>query len=180
MRNKRNKSHCSVFSCVSEYRHIQGWIPILMPSGKASCGNSSDEAVETQSFNLWFIASEYTHERMTLAMAVKQQHKTRLHSANLSRQDYIFFIYVQSIDTAPCDFLSSDSSEVSHTLVRCVTFHQLWRGRRVSCEHWFICFSNLMISVSRVTYRRKAMGEKTTQPYISYLDPQNPGYLTNK
>lgn len=108
MRNKRNKSHCSVFSCVPEYRHIQGWIPILMPSGKASCGNSSDEAVETQSFNLWFLASEYTHEKMTLAMAVKQQHKTRLHSANLSRQDYIFFIYVQSIDTAPCDFLSSD------------------------------------------------------------------------
>lgn len=152
MRNKRNKSHCSVFSCVPEYRHIQGWIPILMPSGKASCGNSSDEAVETQSFNLWFLASEYTHERMTFAMAVKQQHKTRLHSANLSRQDYIFFIYVQSIDTG-------------------VTFHQLWKGRRVSCEHWYICFSNLMISVSRVTYRRKAMGEKTTQPYIPLPGP---------
>ena len=67
----RNKSYYSVFSWVPEYRHIQRRIPILLPSGKASCGNSSDEAVETQSFNVRFLASEHTLERMTLDLAFK-------------------------------------------------------------------------------------------------------------
>lgn len=43
-----NQSHCSNFSCFPEYRHIQESIPILMPSGKASCTNCSDEAVGSQ------------------------------------------------------------------------------------------------------------------------------------
>lgn len=58
-----NKSHCSIFSCIPEYRHIQGSIPILMPSGKASCTNCSDEAVGNQDFNVQLCVShQYTRE----------------------------------------------------------------------------------------------------------------------
>lgn len=74
-----NKSHCSIFSCIPEHRHIQGSVPILTPSGKASCTNCSDEAVGSQGFNVQLHAShQYTRERMTMDMAFKED-KTWLH-----------------------------------------------------------------------------------------------------
>lgn len=85
-----NKSHCSISICIPEHRHIQGTIPILMPSGKASCTNCSDEAEGSQSFNVQLDASrQYTRERLTFDMAFEED-QTWLHSANLSCQDYIF------------------------------------------------------------------------------------------
>lgn len=78
-KKRGNKSHCSIFSCIPEYKDIQGSIPILMPSGKASCTNCSDEAVGSQSFNVQLHAShQYTRERMTLDMEFKED-KTWLH-----------------------------------------------------------------------------------------------------
>lgn len=43
----------------------------------------------------------------------------------------------------------------------------------------YICFSNLMISVSTDAHRRKATGKKMTRSYIPYPDQTNPGYSTN-
>lgn len=117
-----NQSHCSNFSCFPEYRHIQGPVPILMPSGKASCTNCSDEAVGSQSFNAQLQAShQYTCERMTLDMAFKEDKCIK--PICLAKTTSLYK-YSQLI-------LTDSSEEVSHTLSRYVTFHWLWE-RKVS------------------------------------------------
>lgn len=58
-------------------------------------------------------------------------------------------------------FFLSDSSEVSHVLVRYVTSPALEEAGESPMSTGI---SASPIKVSRVTYRRKAAGEKTSQP----------------
>lgn len=87
--------------------------------------NNSDEAEETQSFNVWFLASEHTHERMW-----HLNNRTKPGCTQLIRPAKtcicLLHLYKYCYLTVWFSFfwLTHQKGE-SH--VRCVTSHQLWR-----------------------------------------------------